>query len=122
MRFLTKFAIALIGWNFLPPAEGPAATIPPPKGYTIASAATTSLLAHQCSTSREELSADFCSGYVLGTFDSLSAAQRICPTDKATTEQVMAVARLYLSGHPELWEKAPSWVLEQAFKAAYPCR
>jgi endonuclease YncB( thermonuclease family) len=26
MRFLTKFVIALVGWNFLPPADTPAAT------------------------------------------------------------------------------------------------
>src|SRR6476620_11611524 len=25
MRFLTKFAIAIVGWNFLPPADAPAA-------------------------------------------------------------------------------------------------
>lgn len=31
MRFLTKFAIAIVGWNFLPPADAPAATriVPP---------------------------------------------------------------------------------------------
>ena len=28
MRFLTKFAIAIIGWNFLPPAEAPAQVVP----------------------------------------------------------------------------------------------
>ena len=29
MRFLTRFAIALVGWNFLPPADGPAAVAAP---------------------------------------------------------------------------------------------
>jgi endonuclease YncB( thermonuclease family) len=28
MRFLTKFAMALIGWNFLPPADAPAQVVP----------------------------------------------------------------------------------------------
>jgi endonuclease YncB( thermonuclease family) len=27
MRFLTKFAIVLVGWNFLPPADAPAAPV-----------------------------------------------------------------------------------------------
>lgn len=27
MRFLTKFLIAIVGWNFLPPADAPAATV-----------------------------------------------------------------------------------------------
>jgi hypothetical protein len=95
---------------------------PMPKGYTIASTASTSLLAEQCSKSPGDLAADFCSGYVLGTFDSLSAERHICPSDNVTTEQTMAVARLYLSAHPELWDRGPSWVLKRAFSAAYPCR
>ena len=28
MRFLTKFAIAIIGWNFLPPADAPSQVVP----------------------------------------------------------------------------------------------
>ena len=32
MRFLTKFAIAIIGWNFLPPADAPAVTPIVPAG------------------------------------------------------------------------------------------
>lgn len=95
---------------------------PNQQGYTVASTATTSLLARQCERSRDALSADFCSGYVLGTFDSLSGRKTVCPSDNVTTEQTMAVARRYLKDHPELWDRAPSWVLEQAFKAAYPCR
>ena len=34
MRFLTKFAIALVGWNFLPPADAPAVTPIIPTGGT----------------------------------------------------------------------------------------
>jgi endonuclease YncB( thermonuclease family) len=28
MRFLTKFTIAIVGWNFLPPADAPAQVVP----------------------------------------------------------------------------------------------
>jgi endonuclease YncB( thermonuclease family) len=34
MRFLTKFAIALVGWNFLPPADASSATPIIPAGQT----------------------------------------------------------------------------------------
>jgi endonuclease YncB( thermonuclease family) len=34
VRFLTKLAIALVGWNFLPPAEAPAETRIVPAGQT----------------------------------------------------------------------------------------
>jgi endonuclease YncB( thermonuclease family) len=33
MRFLIRFAIALVGWNFLPPADAPAQIIPPGKTF-----------------------------------------------------------------------------------------
>jgi len=38
----------------------------------IGSTATSSLLATACKVSRTDLAADFCSGYVLSTFDLLS--------------------------------------------------
>lgn len=34
MRFLMKFAIALVGWNFLPPADAPAQVVPAGRTFT----------------------------------------------------------------------------------------
>ena len=87
----------------------------------VASTATTSLLATTCNESRANLAADFCSGYVLATFDLLSAKGIVCPSDSVTTEQTMVVARRFLSSHPELWDRTPSWVIERALREAYPC-
>jgi endonuclease YncB( thermonuclease family) len=35
MRFVTKFAIALVGWNFLPPADAPAGAPIIPAGQNL---------------------------------------------------------------------------------------
>jgi len=90
--------------------------------YTVASTVSTSLLARQCGRPGDDLAANFCSGYVLATFDLLSSKRLICPSDGVTTEQTMAVARHYLSDHPELWDRSPSWVIERAMRETYACR
>ena len=92
------------------------------EGYVVASTASTSVLAKICKDADSDLAADFCSGYVLATFDLLSRKRLICPTDGVTTEQTMAVARRYLASHPELWDRSPSWVIERALVEAYRCR
>jgi hypothetical protein len=62
----------------------------------------------------------FCTGYILGVYDGMSAGNAICPTYGATGYQAINVARKYLREHPELWSKAPSYLLGQAFKSTFP--
>lgn len=92
-----------------------------PGGY-FGSTASTSILARVCAASRDNLEVDFCSGYVLATYDTLSRYGVICPGEGVTTEKTMAVVRRFLETHPELWDRSPSWVVEQALREAYPCR
>lgn len=92
------------------------------KSYTVASTASTDALVRECGSADADLTVNFCTGYVLATFDALSRHRLICPSDGVTSQQTMAVARRYLTTHPEVWDRSPSFVLERAFKAAYPCR
>lgn len=85
------------------------------------STVTTSMLATLCQRSRAALDADFCTGYIAGTFDQLSANRVICPGVGVTTEQFLAVGRRYIETHPEIWDRHPSTVLETAFRAAFAC-
>ena len=71
---------------------------------------------------RDLLAADFCTGYVLGTFDRLSATRQICPIYGSATASAMGVAVKFLRDHPERWSEGPSFLLTDAFKKAYPCR
>ena len=64
---------------------------------------------------------DVCTGYVLATFDALSSHHFICPSDGVTSQQTMAVGRKFPADHPELWDRQPSFVIERALRAAYPC-
>lgn len=116
MRFLAKFAIALVGWNFLPPAEAPAAT------PIVASSLTIPLLLQTCEGARTDLTANFCTGYIMGTFDALSFARKICPPDNGVdTLQAVSFTRKYLSDHPEEWGKAPGILVASALKQLFPC-
>ncbi|MCJ2070051.1 hypothetical protein MKK75_14815 [Methylobacterium sp. J-030] len=87
----------------------------------VVSTVTTSMLLAECRGSRSELSADFCLGYIIAYFDLMSIRREICPKSGAATQQASAIGRRFVEAHPELWDRHPSYLLELAFKAAFPC-
>ncbi|WP_140847368.1 Rap1a/Tai family immunity protein [Sphingomonas glacialis] len=88
-----------------------------------ASTASTEMLATICAEAHDEARrADFCTGYVLATYDTLAINGFICPNPNSSTDQVMALARRRLADHPEDWDKQPSYVLSATFKKVFPCK
>lgn len=88
----------------------------------VVSALTTERLARYCEGKDTDPASDFCTAYILGVFDSLSAARRICPSvERASTRDVVAAARRFVRDHPERWSRAPSFVVRDALRSAFPC-
>jgi hypothetical protein len=87
------------------------------------SALPTSNVQQACATRPEsDTTEDFCVGYVLGVFDALAINRVICPPPSGSlTMQAVAIARLFLAAHPELWDRVPSSLLQRAYTAAFPC-
>lgn len=94
----------------------------PAGAQTYLSTMTTADLVQACNRPRQELAMDFCTGYILGVYDALSLSREMCPRESsAATLQAVAIARKYLNDHPELWDRAPPYLLATAFKQAFPC-
>lgn len=85
------------------------------------SSTTSFQLAQACEDSRGTLEADFCSGYILGAMDQLSATRSICPTGQAITGRALAVVRKYIADHPEAWGQHPLKLVEDGLRFAFPC-
>jgi len=83
----------------------------------------TAQLAESCRGQDADAAATFCTGYVIGVFDALSLSHQICPSPaRASTGEVAAAARKYLRTHRKKWSSAPSFVLRDALRAAFPCK
>lgn len=97
-----------------------AAAVPPP---VVVSSLTTEQLAAQCVGNDRDTSATFCTGYILGVFDTLSRAHAICPSaNKASTAEVVAAPRKYLRKYHMKWSGAPSFVVRDALREAFACK
>lgn len=97
-----------------------AAAAPSP---VVVSALESEQLARACSGKDDDTSASFCTGYILGVFDALSLTQEICPSaKKASTRQVVVAVRKALRRKPDRWSSAPSFVVRDALKQAFPCK
>lgn len=93
---------------------------PPP---VVVSPLESAQLARACSGKDSDTSASFCTGYILGIFDALSLAQEICPSaKKASTRQAVVAVRKALRLHPDRWTSAPSFLVRDALKQAFPCK
>lgn len=109
-------ALSIIGSGGGASAQSPSAD-----GSVVGSSITTTMLALNCQASRTVLDQDFCTGYIAGAFDAMSASRVICPT-QTTTAQVLAVTRKFLRDHPEIWHSHPAIVVQAALQSAFPCR
>jgi hypothetical protein len=73
------------------------------------------------SQSGQGVQLDPCAAYILGAADALSVAGRFCNSGNAWTIQAVAVARRYISEHPEKWGAHPYSLVEAALSQAFPC-
>jgi hypothetical protein len=87
------------------------------------SALTTAVLVNTCNgSSANMLGFDGCTGYILGVADQLSISGAICPGEGPATLQFSAVARKFLTDHPEKWDQHPAALVREALAAAFPCQ
>lgn len=94
-----------------------------PEPQVVVSTLQTESLAAACRGKDDDLSASFCTGYILAAFDTLSLSRQICPSPKrASSRKAVAAARKYLRTRPESWSSAPAFVLRDALTAAFPCK
>jgi hypothetical protein len=89
----------------------------------VVSSLTTEQLAAQCMGNDRDTRATFCTGYILGVFDTLSRARAICPVaGKASTAEVIAAPRKYMRKYHKKWSAAPAFVVRDALSEAFPCK
>jgi hypothetical protein len=88
----------------------------------VVSSLTTRHLAEDCQGKDTDPTANFCTGYIMGVFDTLSSSYQICPSaaDVSTIDAV-AVARKYIRKNRKSWSSAPWFIVREAFVTAYPC-
>jgi hypothetical protein len=89
----------------------------------VVSSLTTTQLAEFCRGKDADAAPNFCTGYIMGEFDALSVAHEICPSPtRASTIKAVSAARKYLRTHRAKWTSAPSFVVRDALRAAFPCK
>jgi len=96
-----------------------AAALAPHDYYT--SGTTANVLLPTCG-SQPSNRADFCSGYILASYDQLSRRGLVCSGEGVSNSQVIAVTLKYVNERPELWARDSSFLIEQALTRAFPCR
>ncbi|RMB54974.1 hypothetical protein C8J44_0206 [Sphingomonas sp. PP-CE-3A-406] len=92
------------------------------KAPVVVSSLTTEQLVSDCRGKDTDPAATFCTGYIIGAFDTLSQARQICPKPaSASTLDTVASVRRYLRMHDEQWTDAPSFVVRNALRAKFSC-
>ena len=95
----------------------------PSKAPVMVSSLTTTMLVEQCRGKDNDATANFCTGYILGAFDTLSVSRQICPSPgRASNIEVVAVTRKYLRKNAGKKDVAPSFLVRDALRAAFPCK
>jgi len=90
----------------------------------VVSSLTTQQLLEFCQGKDSDPSANFCTGYILGEFDALSLTGDICPLPASVSNiKVAATVRGYLRARAKkTGTGAPSFVVRDALRDAYPCK
>jgi len=95
----------------------------PTDAPVVVSSLRTEQLADACRGEDSESTPGFCTGYILGAFDTLSMARQICPSaTSASTLEAIAATRKYLRTHRKAWDSAPAFIVRDALKGAFPCK
>ncbi|MBJ6122362.1 Rap1a/Tai family immunity protein [Sphingomonas mollis] len=89
----------------------------------VVSSLTTGQLVEYCRGKDTDPTSNFCTGYIIGVFDALSLSRQICPsTARSSNIEVAAVARKYLRKQAGKTSVAPSFVIRDALRRAFPCK
>ena len=90
----------------------------------VVSSLTTQQMLEFCRGKDDDPTADVCTGYILGAFDALSMSREICPSpNRASNIEVAAAVRKYLHARAKkTGTGAPSFVVRDALRDAYPCK
>jgi Rap1a immunity proteins len=89
----------------------------------VVSSLTTEQLVEQCRGKDDDPTFTFCTGYIIGEFDTLSLSRQICPSStRASNIEAVAAVRKYLRKHAKKATGAPAFVVRDALRAAYPCK
>jgi len=103
------------------PARAPAR--PAPDRPVVVSALTTEELIAQCRGKDADPAPSFCTGYILGAFDTLSMAREICPSaTKGSTIDAVATTRKYLRTKGKKAKAAPIFVVRDALRRSFACK
>ena len=89
----------------------------------VVSALTTEELIAQCRGKDADPAPSFCTGYILGAFDTLSMAREICPSaTKGSTIDAVATTRKYLRTKGKKAKAAPIFVVRDALRRSFSCK
>ena len=89
----------------------------------VVSALTTEELIVQCRGKDADPAPSFCTGYILGAFDTLSMAREICPSaTKGSTIDAVATTRKYLRTKGKKAKAAPIFVVRDALRRSFACK
>ena len=105
------------------PAPTPARTPTRADRPVVVSALTTEELIAQCRGKDADPAPSFCTGYILGAFDTLSMAREICPSaTKGSTIDAVATTRKYLRTKGKKAKAAPIFVVRDALRRSFACK
>ena len=105
------------------PAPTPARTPARADRPVVVSALTTEELIAQCRGKDADPAPSFCTGYILGAFDTLSMAREICPSaTKGSTIDAVATTRKYLRTKGKKAKAAPIFVVRDALRRSFACK
>jgi len=90
----------------------------------VVSSVTTAQLVELCRGNDTDPTPNFCTGYIIAAFDTLSLSREICPSQtRASNIEVVATTRKYLRKHAKVTGTgAPSFVVRDALQEAFPCK
>lgn len=97
------------------------AQIHPADKYVSLSSISGAVIAEECAKERG-LVLDTCATYILGVADALQLTRDTCrPHSDAGSLQTVAIARRYISAHPDKWGWAPAALIREALVKSFPC-
>lgn len=112
------FWLAAVAAAPTPPRTPARADLP-----VVVSALTTEDLIAQCRGKDADPAPSFCTGYILGAFDTLSMAREICPSaTKGSTIDAVATTRKYLRTKGKKAKAAPIFVVRDALRRSFACK
>jgi hypothetical protein len=90
----------------------------------VVSSVTTAQLLELCRGKDTDPTPNFCTGYIIAAFDTLSLSGQICPSQtRASNIEVVSSTRKYLRRRAKpTGTGAPSFVVRDALQQAFPCK